>query len=156
MNFAKLVISIFCISSINSSEGSTVLVNETINYDTKTKAYILICARSVSYWRGQPRWKNKFQKQSFADLKLGVLKNFVNSTGKHLCRSLFLIKLQTSCNSIKKRLQHRYFFCLISKISKSTFFREELQWLLLRFKSRFQRSSEQKPVRLSATNTRFS
>ena len=26
-----------------------VLVNETANYDTKTKAYVLICVRSVSY-----------------------------------------------------------------------------------------------------------
>ena len=26
--------------------------------------------------------------------KIGVLKNFVNFTGKHLCWSLFLIKLQ--------------------------------------------------------------
>ena len=26
-----------------------VLANETVNYDTKTKAYVLICARSVSY-----------------------------------------------------------------------------------------------------------
>ena len=31
-------------SSINSSEGSTVLVNETVHYDTKTTA--LICTRS--------------------------------------------------------------------------------------------------------------
>ena len=36
-------------SSINSSEGSTALVNETVNYDTKTKACVLMCARSVSY-----------------------------------------------------------------------------------------------------------
>ena len=35
--------------STNSSEGSTVLVNETVNYDTKTKAHGLTCARSVSY-----------------------------------------------------------------------------------------------------------
>ena len=28
-----------------------------------------------------------------ADFKLGVLKNFLNSTGKHLCWNLFLIKL---------------------------------------------------------------
>ena len=27
-------------------------------------------------------------------MKKGVLKNFVNFTGKHLCGSLFLIKLQ--------------------------------------------------------------
>ena len=36
-------------SSINSSERSTVLVNETVNCDKKTKAYVLICARSVIY-----------------------------------------------------------------------------------------------------------
>ena len=34
-------------SSINNSEGSTILVNETVNYDAKTKVYVLICARSV-------------------------------------------------------------------------------------------------------------
>ena len=33
---------------------------------------------------------------------------FANFTEKHLCWSLFLIKLQT-CNFMKKRLQHRYF-----------------------------------------------
>ena len=33
--------------SISCSEGSTVLVNETVNYDTKTKAFELI-SRSVS------------------------------------------------------------------------------------------------------------
>ena len=37
-----------------------------------------------------------FQKQSFADVihKIGALENFSNFTGKHLSRSLFLIKLQ--------------------------------------------------------------
>ena len=34
-----------------------------------------------------------------------VLKNFVIFTGKHLCWSLFLIKLQV-CKFIEKRLQH--------------------------------------------------
>ena len=35
------------------------------------------------------------QKQAFADVlfKIGVLENFVIFTGKHLCSSLFLIKL---------------------------------------------------------------
>ena len=96
--------------------------------------------------------KNRFQKQSFAVFKLGVLKNFVNSTEKHLCRSLFLIKLQTSYNS-SKHFNTGVFLC---KISNNTFLTEEFQWLLLRFKSCFQRSSKQKPVRLSAKNTTFS
>ena len=35
----------------------------------------------------------------------GVLKNFVEFTGKHLCQSLFLIKLQAqACNFIKNRI----------------------------------------------------
>ena len=44
----------------------------------------------------------------------------------------------------------------ICKNSKNTFFTYEFQWLLLTFNSCFQRSSEQKPVQLSAINTRFS
>ena len=32
--------------------------------------------------------------EAVADFKLGVLKNFVNSTKKHMCWSLFLIKLE--------------------------------------------------------------
>ena len=85
------------------------------------------------------RWKNRFQKQSFSDRKLGVLKNFVNSTGKHLSWRLFLIKPMK-----------------FEKFLRTPFFKKEFQWLHLRFNSCFQRSSEQTPVRLSAINTRFS
>ena len=89
-----LIIEASRVVSIVSIVTTGVLANETVNYGTKTKTYVLIWAISVSYWKWQPRWKNKFQKQSFADFKLGVDKSFVNSTGKHLCWSLFLIKLQ--------------------------------------------------------------
>ena len=89
-----LIIEASRVVSIVSIVTTGVLANETVNYGTKTKTYVLIWAISVSYWKWQPRWKNKFQKQSFADFKLGVDKIFVNSTGKHLCWSLFLIKLQ--------------------------------------------------------------
>ena len=44
-----------------------------------------------------------------------VLKNFTNFTGRHLCWSLFLIKLQKVCNFIKKGLQYR---CLPVKFAK--------------------------------------
>ena len=37
----------------------------------------------------------------------------------------------------------------------TTFLTKEFQWLLLTFNSCFQRSPEQKPVRLSAKNTKF-
>ena len=52
--------------------------------------------------------ENAFQKQSFAYLRLGVLKNFVNSTGKHLRWRFFLIKRGVSSE--------------ICKIFKNTFF----------------------------------
>ena len=48
--------------------------------------------------------------------KIGILKNFTNFTGKHLCWSLFFIKL--ACNFIKKRLQHRRF-----PVKSANFFR---------------------------------
>ena len=60
------------------------------------------------------------------------------------------------CNRIKKRLQHRCFPVKFVKFLKTPFFTEKFQWLLLTFNSCFQRSSDQKPVWLSAINTRFS
>ena len=39
--------------------------------------------------------------------KKGVLRNFENFTGKHLCWSFFLKELQEVCNFIKSRLRHR-------------------------------------------------
>ena len=59
--------------------------------------------------------------------KMGVLKNFVISTGKHLSWSVFLIKLQ-----IKNRLQHKCFPVNNAKFSRTPFFREHFRWLLLR------------------------
>ena len=64
--------------------------------------------------------------------KIGVRKNFTNFTGKHLCWSLFLIKLQ-ACNFLKKRLQHRDFPVKFVKFLKTSFFTDHLRWLLLLF-----------------------
>ena len=61
------------------------------------------------------------QKQPYADVLQGVLKNFV--TVKHLCWSVFLIKLM-------KRLQCRYFPVVIAKFLKTAFIIEHLQCLL--------------------------
>ena len=59
-------------------------------------------------------------------------------------------------NSIKKRLQQRCLPVKLAKFLKTPFLTEEFQWLLLTFNSCFQRSSERKPLRLPAINTRFS
>ena len=48
----------------------------------------------------------------------GVLKDFVRFTGKHLCWSLFLIKLQ-ACKSIEKRLKHWCFPLHVSKFLRT-------------------------------------
>ena len=52
---------------------------------------------------------------------MGVLKNFLNFIGKHLCWSL-------ASNFIKKRLQHRFFPV---KFFRTLFFTEHLRRLLL-------------------------
>ena len=73
-----------------------------------------------------------YQKQMF--FKMGILKNLANFTGKHLCWSLFLIKLQAfqACNFIKKRLQHRCFPMKFAKFIRTPFLKEHLRWLLLK------------------------
>ena len=61
------------------------------------------------------------QKQSFADvLQIGALKNFANFTGKLLCWSLFLIKLQLQL--YQKETPTQVFFCEIREKFKKTFF----------------------------------
>ena len=64
--------------------------------------------------------------------KIGVLKDFANYTGKHLCWSL--IGLQAS-NFIKNRLQHRCFRLKFGKFLRTPFFTKHIQWHLLQVKS---------------------
>ena len=54
---------------------------------------------------------------------------------------------------LKKEASTQLLSCEICKISKSSFFTVDFQWLLLTFNSCFQRSLEKKPVRQSAINT---
>ena len=54
--------------------------------------------------------------------KMGVPKNFAIFTVKHLCWSLFLIKLQKACNCIKKRRQHSCFSVNIAKYLRAACF----------------------------------
>ena len=65
-------------------------------------------------------------------LKIGILKNFANVTGKELRWSLFSINLQAEGLQLhKKRLQHRCFPVKFAKFLRATFHIEHLQWLLL-------------------------
>ena len=59
----------------------------------------------------------------------GVLTNFVIFTGKHLCCSLFLIKLQ-ACKFIEKRLQHWCFPLHVKKFLRTPILKSR-EWLVL-------------------------
>ena len=63
VNFAKFVRTSFLSNNTGlllliiavSIVTKGVLANETVNYDTKTKAYVITCVRSKSYEKEQPR-----------------------------------------------------------------------------------------------------
>ena len=70
--------------------------------------------------------KNEYQKQP-PELSY-VTKNFTKCTGKHLCQSLLFNKVAGGAsNFIKKEILARVFSCAFCKISKSTFFTEDLR-----------------------------
>ena len=113
MNFAKFVTAPFLQNSTGrllliiavSIVVKGVLANETVNYDTKAlrkkcpnskSSYYGVNLRIQSEYRKIRTRKNSvFRHFTCSESKTcSVLKNFVNSTGKHLCWSLFLIKLQ--------------------------------------------------------------
>ena len=58
-----------------------------------------------------------------------VLRNFVKFTEKHLCWSLFLIKLQ-ACKFIEKRLQHWCFPLHVRKFLRTPILKNT-EWLVL-------------------------
>ena len=60
--------------------------------------------------------------------KKGVLKNIAKFTGKHLCQSLFLIRLQAF---MKKEALAQVFSCGFCKISKRTPFSQNISVRLL-------------------------
>ena len=93
---------------------------------------LFFCA---TYWKDkcltflkEPRFFDlPIQKQSSG----GVLRNFSEFTGKHLCQNLLLIKLLT-CNFVKKETLAQVVSCEFCwKFLKTPFFVEHLWWLLL-------------------------
>ena len=57
-------------------------------------------------------------------VKIGVLKNFSNFTGKHLCWSLFLIKLQQMFSCEICEIFRKTYFDLLTTASEETLFLE--------------------------------
>ena len=64
----------------------------------------------------------------------GVLRNFGNFTGKHLCRGLLYNKVAglRTVTLLKKRFWYRCFPVNFSKFLKTPFITENLWWLLLK------------------------
>ena len=106
---ARLIL-IIAVSIVVKGESA----NETVNYDTKTKAWVPVWA---SIKKGSPGERTGFRSSlSQMFFQKGALKYFVNSTEKHLCWSLFFFFFQAF---IKNRLQHRYFSVNIANFLKA-------------------------------------
>ena len=115
-NTTRRLLLIIAVSIVLVVKGK--FASETVNYDTKTM------------YQSEPQVKlikkdTPGQTAGFRSSRsyTSVLKNFENSTGKNLCLSLL------ACNSIK----YRRFPVKFTKFIRTSFFIEQLQWLLLRF-----------------------
>ena len=65
--------------------------------------------------------------------KTGVLRNFANFTGKHLCQNLFFNKVASlrPPTLLRKRFWHTYFPLNFVKFLRRPFYTEHLWWVLL-------------------------
>ena len=94
------------------------LGNKSAFYDGSESEIVIMMMRNMM----------KIQKHSLQMFfKIGVLKNFANFRGKHLCWSFFVIKLQP-----KNRPRHRFFPMKFANFLRTPFFTEHLWWLLLK------------------------
>ena len=102
------------------------IINKFLRIFFTEHLWISACRKS---WRLSA---NSFVKKQPQEVfcKRGVLKNFVNFTGKHFCLSLFLIKLQ-ACNFVKKRLQHSSFPVHLDKFLKTSLLKSICERLFL-------------------------
>ena len=74
----------------------------------------------------------KFRSSPLQSFKTGILKNFMILIGKHLCCSLFLIKLQVwrYAALLKKTLHHSFYPVNFAKFLRTAFCMVHLWWLL--------------------------
>ena len=76
--------------------------------------------KNITNFTGQKQSQEVFHKEA-------VLKNFSIFTGKHLCWSLFLLKLQAWRLATLLKRHSKVFFCEYCKVFKRSYF-EEYQW----------------------------
>ena len=96
---------------------------------------LLLVNSSKCFWQTLHRFKLMFSFRSTpleAFIKKDVLKRFAKCTGKHLCRSLVLIKLQAwGLQIFWKRIRHRCFPVHFAETLKTRSSTEYLRKLLL-------------------------
>ena len=76
------------------------------------------------------------KKQLFANSSKQVFLKLLQNSQENTCVGISFNKLYQKLNLIinfiKKKLQHRYFLAKFAKFLRSTFFTENLRWLLLK------------------------
>ena len=85
-------------------------------------------------------WVHSKSNHQRCSMKKGVLKNFVNFTGKHMCQSLFFNKVAglRPAALLKKRLRHRWFPVNFAEFLITTFLQNTSGRLLLSFRITWQ------------------
>ena len=105
--------------------------------ETRKLSWVKIKLSLIVKWRELVFYRRSHQRCS---IKKALLKNIAIFTGKHLCWSLFLIKLEDlrACNFIKERLHHRCFPVDIVKFLRTSILKnihKQLLLILLKFRS---------------------
>ena len=101
-------------------------VNRWLQY-RQTCTHLLVCVQGVEKGCIGNKWVNKSSHRR-ALYQKDIFENLTNFTGKYLCWSLFLIKLQAF---IKKELQHRYFLAKFTKFLRTPILKNICKQLLL-------------------------
>ena len=120
-----LPINRFCLPSINTTTIKMILqpiVSILLGDRIVFLAYSMIRLENIYFGSVQSCFADTRSSHSEMFFKIGVLKNLTNFTGKHLCWSLCLIKLQT---------WNRCFPVKLVKFLRIAFFAEHFRWLFL-------------------------
>ena len=130
-NFGK---TLFFLQDIRKSRSKTVFLylkivsTSVLTSLTKSRPYLFFETPISGIEAGNFR-----SSRSLMFFKIYVLENFANLTGKHLCWSFFLIKMQVSRPAtLLKRDSNTGVFLLNLRNFRTPFFAELLWWLLLK------------------------
>ena len=111
------------------------LILNSLKLQANANIFLLIVylAYSYTFWSKKSLSKQR-SSQPEVFCKKFVFRNFAKFKGKHLCQSRFFNKVAglRPATLLKKRLWHRYFPVTFAKFLKTSFFTEDLRWLLLK------------------------